>query len=268
VTPPPPPAGWYPNPDGTASLRWWDGGRWTEHVHATPAPPAPDAIPVPPPLPSASPPGVMAPPGPIPPPPERFGGPRSAAPVAGRTGLVVAICFVVVAAVVFVPSVFFVARTVVDQIVHAPTMAVPGTLSLSLPASGDYYLYDPLGVGALDASDLVVVGPNGTAPTLGAPTGTQTVTRDGRTYTASVGFHAAVAGDYTITVRASSAGAHRVIVAPSFGTVAAEVAGWGVGIGLSVLLGIAGIVILVVALVQRSRARRAMPPSYPTPLPS
>lgn len=37
------PAGWYPDPSAPdaarggapAQLRWWDGGRWTEHVHRT-----------------------------------------------------------------------------------------------------------------------------------------------------------------------------------------------------------------------------------------
>lgn len=29
------PAGWYPDPAGGEQLRWWDGQRWTEHVHAT-----------------------------------------------------------------------------------------------------------------------------------------------------------------------------------------------------------------------------------------
>lgn len=29
-----PPAGWYPDPHGQATQRWWDGTRWTEHTHA------------------------------------------------------------------------------------------------------------------------------------------------------------------------------------------------------------------------------------------
>lgn len=28
------PAGWYPDYTGQPQLRWWDGARWTEHVHA------------------------------------------------------------------------------------------------------------------------------------------------------------------------------------------------------------------------------------------
>ncbi|MFD0484718.1 RDD family protein [Kineococcus sp. GCM10028916] len=37
------PAGWYPDPSAPDALRWWDGGRWTEHVHraATTSPPQP-----------------------------------------------------------------------------------------------------------------------------------------------------------------------------------------------------------------------------------
>ncbi|GIT80265.1 hypothetical protein LLS1_19340 [Leifsonia sp. LS1] len=40
------PAGWYPNPDPArpGSLRYWDGTRWTEHVH----PPAGSPAQVPP----------------------------------------------------------------------------------------------------------------------------------------------------------------------------------------------------------------------------
>ena len=27
-----PPAGWHPDPQGQAALRYWDGQQWTEHV--------------------------------------------------------------------------------------------------------------------------------------------------------------------------------------------------------------------------------------------
>lgn len=33
------PPGWYANPDGTGGLRYWDGGRWTEHTHGAARPP-------------------------------------------------------------------------------------------------------------------------------------------------------------------------------------------------------------------------------------
>jgi hypothetical protein len=26
------PAGWHPDPQGQAALRWWDGQQWTEHT--------------------------------------------------------------------------------------------------------------------------------------------------------------------------------------------------------------------------------------------
>lgn len=29
------PAAWYPNPDGTGGLRYWDGQHWTQHTHRT-----------------------------------------------------------------------------------------------------------------------------------------------------------------------------------------------------------------------------------------
>lgn len=38
------PAGWYPDPDDAARLRYWDGGAWTEQrMDAAPPPPEPEA---------------------------------------------------------------------------------------------------------------------------------------------------------------------------------------------------------------------------------
>ncbi|MEV0900858.1 DUF2510 domain-containing protein [Actinoplanes sp. NPDC049802] len=35
------PAGWYADPSGLPAQRWWDGGKWTDHVQpgGTPTPP-------------------------------------------------------------------------------------------------------------------------------------------------------------------------------------------------------------------------------------
>ncbi|RZU34349.1 phospholipid scramblase-related protein [Blastococcus saxobsidens] len=41
MTRPPPPPGWYPDPAGGPSARWWDGQGWTEHLQQAGPPPAP-----------------------------------------------------------------------------------------------------------------------------------------------------------------------------------------------------------------------------------
>ena len=62
-------AGWYPDLQGSARRRYWDGQAWTEHLEplAPPAPPAP-APPAPAPVPDVAPDVVSAPPAGPPPP--------------------------------------------------------------------------------------------------------------------------------------------------------------------------------------------------------
>ena len=38
-----PPPGWYQDPQGGWGRRWWDGGRWTDHLAVPTTPPAKDA---------------------------------------------------------------------------------------------------------------------------------------------------------------------------------------------------------------------------------
>jgi uncharacterized protein DUF2510 len=40
VSAPPPPAGWYADPQAPGRWRWWDGARWTDHVSGAAPPPA------------------------------------------------------------------------------------------------------------------------------------------------------------------------------------------------------------------------------------
>ena len=39
MTTPPTPAGWYPDPEQSGGLRYWDGANWTEHLTPAQAPP-------------------------------------------------------------------------------------------------------------------------------------------------------------------------------------------------------------------------------------
>jgi hypothetical protein len=154
-----------------------------------------------------------------------------------------------------VPGLVFVARGFIDEVVLSPTMAVPGTRSFVL-ASGDYELYEAEGPGAIPALTLSVTGPDGASVPVYAPSGVATITRGGVQYGATVGFQAATAGDYTLTVQTgASAPPGRVIVAQSLTSVLRSLAGWAVAVVVGMVSGVAGIVVLVVSIVRYRRAR-------------
>jgi hypothetical protein len=99
------PAGWYPDPQGEAEQRYWDGSAWTEHVHGTAAA-APQAAPPQPPAqqppqPQQSPGPAIGTPGYVAPNP-----PRSTGRLIGQIAAVVigVIAIVVVAISIFGPS--------------------------------------------------------------------------------------------------------------------------------------------------------------------
>jgi len=67
-----PPQGWYPDPQHSELVRWWDGRQWTDQTQ-----PGPTISPAPPPLPPPPPPPALGGPGSAPEPRHRlFGGKR------------------------------------------------------------------------------------------------------------------------------------------------------------------------------------------------
>lgn len=44
ITPTPPPAGWYPAPDGSPATWWWDGGQWAQPDHQLSQPESTNAV--------------------------------------------------------------------------------------------------------------------------------------------------------------------------------------------------------------------------------
>lgn len=49
-----PAAGWYPDPAGSTSQRWWDGAGWTTHLYTPEPAPVPEPLAVPDPVPVAA----------------------------------------------------------------------------------------------------------------------------------------------------------------------------------------------------------------------
>ncbi len=241
AVPPPvpfsPSPGWYPDPAYPGLQRWWSGRAWTEQSHwGFPAPATTEGVPAT--LPRAS---------------------------AGQTGIIVGVVLIVVAIAVFVPSVVAIGRTAYRQIAESPTMLVPGTRHFNLPA-GQYYVYEgENGQGPVPALSLIVTAPDGSSTPVSAAPTAETMTRYGVSYASIFSFRANSTGEYTLTVRtAASFPPWPVLIAPPLGAVVASVAGWAAAVVLSILVGLAGSVLLILAGVRRSRARRQRA-MFPTP---
>jgi hypothetical protein len=86
----------------------------------------------------------------------------------------------------------------------------------------------------------------------------ESLTRGGITYDSYVEFTISTADDYDIRVK--SLQGERFFVASSFGDLAKHAAIWFVLMGIGILIGLVGVVLLIIGIVRRRRARR--PPNY------
>lgn len=156
--------------------------------------------------------------------------------------------------------------------VTGPVESTPVAITRSL-TPGSYVVYQRTGwshrVGPISGSyngevtigprDVTVLDPAGTNVSVTVPTFSQTIGRDGAQFTGAVEFVADQPGVYQIQVREPG---QQVIVAPSFGTLFARASRWLAALAIGGLLAVAGLVLLIVGLVQKR------PVAAPTAVPA
>jgi hypothetical protein len=156
-----------------------------------------------------------------------------------------------------VASAFGIGTAVLHSIVDAPVLTSPGKEQVVCRA-GTYLLYVENGSNSLSATtaSVTVTGPGGENVPVETEATSQSFKKNGEQFSGELGFITSTAGTYTVSVHTSGAS---VLVAPSFTTAAQENIGWIVGIFVSGILALVGFVLLIVGIVRRSRAKRAVP---------
>jgi hypothetical protein len=114
----------------------------------------------------------------------------------------------------------------------------------------------------LQPADVTVLGANGAEipvrPTPG--NSTQSLNNDGEHYVGQVEFTISSAGEYDVNIQRPVG--VPVLLSKSFGDLAKHAAIWFVLMGVGILIGIIGIVLLIVGITRRSRAKRGQQPAY------
>ena len=176
---------------------------------------------------------------------------------------------IVLGIAVGVASIVVIVVTVSHDIL-GPTYAVPSTISLHL-GTGTHTILERTGAQnsfdartssvELDPSQVDVVGPSGERVRVTYTSGTETIARPNGTYVAAVEFRVRKSGNYRVRINATRPGL--VMVQESIGEVARRSVVWALGIGLGALLVLAGLIMLIVGIVRRSKAKQlAMAATY------
>jgi hypothetical protein len=177
-------------------------------------------------------------------PPTKKAGPR----------LVVAIIVIVLGTIVGVGGLVEGIISAVHDVRGIATGTTPDTVTRHLD-TGTWEIYGGEGIGGITPSDVTVTAADGThIPT--RPLGnnsTQTRTTGGISYDGEVEFSISRAGDYTVHVGGDPGTPY--LLSKSLGDVVKHAAVWFVIMGLGILIGIAGVVLLIVGIVRRRRRR-------------
>jgi hypothetical protein len=113
---------------------------------------------------------------------------------------------------------------------------------------------------------LQVTGPDGTTLAINTNPANETLGRSGIDFLAIASFKTPAAGDYQIQVAGDQG--EPFVIKSSFGDVFRRAGGWLAMMGGGILIGIAGVVMLIVGIVRRRRTRQpafvgAYAPGYP-----
>jgi hypothetical protein len=166
--------------------------------------------------------------------------------------LAVAIALLVVGVLGAIGSFAVLGTAILHSVSDASALNGPGGEAV-VCHSGTYLLYTRSGSNALDPSAVAITGPGGAAVPVEVETASQSITRFGTTYSGFLGFTATRRGTYTVRISASGV---TLVVAPSLTNTFQRNSGWLIGAGVSLLTALVGLILLIVALVQRSGARK------------
>ncbi len=151
------------------------------------------------------------------------------------------------------------------------TYPIPSTISLHLGTgtqtilerTGGQSSFDARSNISLDPSQVDVEGPSGERVPVTYASNAETLSRPNGTYVSALQFNARRSGNYRLHFRGTTP--RLVMVQRPIGDVARRSAVWFLGIALGGVLVLAGIVMLIVGIVRRSKAKQlAMASTYGT----
>ena len=183
----------------------------------------------------------------------------------------------VLGAALGVLSVVMVTLPLLKLVRDAPSVTTPGSLALYLN-KGLYKVFEPTGtatagpapglpstgVTTIDATEVNVSGPGGRPIPVSDSRGDEAITRGTRHYSSAVAFRVSTPGSYTVRIAGAPGDA---VISRSLADAVRSRVGWVAGIPVGGLLLLIGLVLLIVGIVRRSRARKAALPGYPPPGP-
>ena len=186
-----------------------------------------------------------------------------------------AIGLMVLGAALGVLSVVMATLPLLKLVRDAPSVTTPGSVTLYLN-KGLYKVFEPTGtatagpvsgspstgVTTINATDVNVSGPGGRPVPVSDSRGDEAITRAGRHYSSAVAFRVSSPGRYTVRIAGARGDA---VISRSLADAVRSRVAWVAGIPVGGLLLLIGLVLLVVGIVRRSRARKAALPGYPPP---